>query len=306
MTVGSIVTAFRYNQLQAIVDTTLGLGSGDAGYGQQLSSSQILPTAIVTAAHINNIRTDLLSIYVHQNGNNNITLLQRAVTELISDAEYTSFSALANSLFSLRNTASSLNFSLSRVLTSTRTLPWGGGSETQKVSHEARIIFPSANARRHYFNTGSEIRFDASLTNFSGTSGALPKFTNWAGMLSSIETVLFKSTETTVTGSGTASSIGNFNLTDTYQLIFIKSGSGLYSENTYTIKAREVDSSTISFLIEFNDVHTGSGIGIYGVDESILGLLTSRVFEYRATGTSISGINKVIAPTPTYQNTSNL
>jgi hypothetical protein len=109
-------------------------------------------------------------------------------------------------------------------------------------------------------------------------------------------TISFGSSQTSATGSGTGQTIGNFNLTNNYQTVFIKSGSGLYSDNTYIIKAKEIDTRTIAFLIEFNDLDTGSSI-----DDPVNGTLTSRVHQYRATGTTISNVAKVISPNPVYQ-----
>jgi len=186
---------------------------------------------------------------------------------------------------------------------SSRNAPWGGSTQLQSVFHEVRLTFANANARRHYFNTGSEIRFTASLTNFSGDVTGQSKFDNWSGMLTGMETISFKSIETTNTGSGTAQAIGNFDLTENFQTIFIKSGSSLYSDNTYVIKAKELNSSTIIFLIEFNDLHSGSGTGGFeNIDDPVEGLLTSSVSQFRATGTSIGSVTKVIAPVPQYQN----
>jgi hypothetical protein len=121
-------------------------------------------------------------------------------------------------------------------------------------------------------------------------------------MFTGMGTIIFNSTETASTGSGTGQPIGNFDLTSAYQTVFIKSGSLVYSDNTYTIKAKVTDTQTLSFLIEFTDADPG----ITGVDEPVEGVLTSRVHQFRATGTSISNIPKVIAPTPVYQNIRNL
>jgi hypothetical protein len=80
----------------------------------------------------------------------------------------------------------------------------------------------------------------------------------------------------------------------------------LYSDNNYIIKAREVDSRTIEFLIEFNDLDQGSNSGLGGfgpVDEPVEGILTSRVSQLRATGNTITeNITPVVVQTPTYQN----
>jgi hypothetical protein len=319
MATGDLITASRYNQIQATISSVLGVGAGNAGYGQQLQSSQVAATQTITADHMNRLRQDMLTAYVHQRGTNTGFTLPVLVsgTDLVSDeenkTEYTDYPVLANTLLADRNTytaqAISTNFSLeSNRITSTRNTPWGGSQQSQSVFHEVRVQFTTANVRRHFFNTGSQIRFEATLTNFPGGAGQ-DKFNNWAGMFTGMGTVIFKSSETISTGSGTGTQIGNFNLTEDYQTVFIKSGSNLYSDNTYIIKARQMDSQTIEFLVEFNDLHTGSSTvipAIYGVDEPVEGTLTSRIHQFRATGTGIGNISKVIAPVPVYQNTQNV
>jgi hypothetical protein len=319
MATGDIITATRYNQIQATVSSVLGVGSANSGYGQQLSSSQVSTTQQITADHMNRLRTDMLTCYVHQQGSNTGFTLPTitAGTDLISDApsvvgknEYASYPIVANTLLDNRNTYTSQsrlnNFSVeANRSVSVRTTSWGGASQFQSIFHEVRVQFTNANERRYFFNTGSEIRFDATLSNFPGGPGQ-DKFNNWTGMLSGMGTISFSSFQTSVTGSGTSQPIGNFNLTTDHQTLFIKSGSGLYSDNTYVIKAKQLDTRTIVFLIEFNDLHTGIIAGIYTTDEPVAGTLTSRVHQFRATGTTISNISKVVSPIPTFQNTRNL
>ena len=55
-------------------------------------------------------------------------------------------------------------------------------------------------------------------------------------MLSNMGTIIFNYTETTSTGSGTGTSIGQQDLTGSYQQIFQKAGSGVYAANDYIIR----------------------------------------------------------------------
>lgn len=320
MASGEIITATRYNQIQGVVSSVLGVGANDTGYGRPLISSQVLPTQTITSEHMNRLRRDMLSAYVHQTGSNTgfiLPVLDSGV-DLVSDApsaigknEYASYPILANTLFSNRNTytvaAITNNFTTEfNRITSSRNTAWGGTGQSQSIFHEIRVQFISANDRRYFFNTGGEIRFEANLSNFPGGTG-LQKFDNWRGMFVGMGTIFFKSQITTSTGSGTSSSIGNFNLTSSYQQVFKKDGTGLYSDNNYIIKAQEIDSRTIQFLIEFNDSDQGSNqFGGGPVDEPVEGVLVSRVHQFRATGTGIGNIDKVIANSPTYQNLKNL
>jgi hypothetical protein len=317
MATGDLITATRYNQIQATVSSVLGIGAGDSGYGQPLVSSQVTSTQVITADHMNRLRTDMLTTFVHQTGSNSgfaLPVLELG-TDLVSfgtgKTEYESYPLLASTLLSNRNTYSSQsllsNFTPEfNKITSSRNTAWGGTGQAQTVTHEVQVRFESVNDRRYFFNTGSEIRFEASLSNFPGGDG-LDKFNNWAGMLLGMGTISFKSFTTTRTGSGTALPIGNFNLTNLYQTIFVKTGTGIYSNNTYTISVKETDSRTIQFKIDFNDLDAGSNLlGGGPVDEPVEGVLISRVNQFRSTGTSIVGINKVTTSSPIYQNIKNL
>lgn len=317
MATGDIITATRYNQIQATVGSVLGIGAANSGYGIPLASSQVNITKTITAEDMAKLRKDMLAIYVHQTGSNtefSLPIIEKE--DFISDSpivgknEYDIYTAESNRLLTNRNNydpdALLSNFTLEpNKIISTRSTSWGGDTQSQSIFHEVEVRFASANARRHFFNTGSEIRFAADLKNFPGGDGQL-KFNNWSDMFTAMGTVRFKSFETTVSpgAGGTTQPIGNFGLTNTYQVLFIKSGSGLYSDNTYVIKGRAVNSSTISFLIEFNDLDVGSNQDGFGpVDEPVEGILTSQVDQFRATGTITGNVTKVIVASPVYRNT---
>ena len=71
-------------------------------------------------------------------------------------------------------------------------------------------------------------------------------------MLSAMGTIKMAYTATTAS-SGTTTSIGNNDLTTSYQTIYTKAGSGAYSTNYYQIQARADNSTTLRFLITFGD-----------------------------------------------------
>lgn len=328
MATGDIITATRYNQIQATVGSVLGIGAADSGYGIQLSSSQVNPTSIVTAEDMAKLRKDMLAIYVHQTGSNtefSLPIIEKE--DFISDSpivgknEYDIYTAESNRLLTNRNNygdfgsvtcndpLSIVNYTLEcNKIISTRSTSWGGDTQSQSIFHEVEVRFASANARRHFFNTGSQIRFRAELKNFpvGGAGAGQLKFNNWSDMFTAMGTIQFKSFETAVSpgAGGTTQTIGNFGLTNAYQVLFIKSGSGLYSDNTYIIKGKSLNASTISFLIEFNDLDVGSNQDGFGpVDEPVEGTLTSRVDQFRATGTDIGNVTKVSVASPVYRNT---
>lgn len=311
VTDGDSITAAQYNGLQSRINTIMGTGSGTTGYGQTLASSQVSAGDIITASDFDNLRTDLNKANNHQSGTN-AAIGNIAVGQIIgADASGTSLGALnvttegfndydvaVGVIETNKLLLDSGNSSVESATTSQRTTAWGGGGGGT-VDHVFTVTFSSANARRHFFNSGGEIRFSASR---SGGSGS--KNTDWSNLLTNMGTIKMNHTQTTSTGSGTGTSIGNSDLTGTYQQIFSKSGSGVYAENLYRIRARQDSSSVLRFDIDFQDNDLGDdqgGAGSTGpVDENVTGTLTSTIQQLRATGSNVS------VATPTYTNTSNL
>ena len=208
---------------------------------------------------------------------------------------------------------------------STRTASWGGAGQTQTVNCTFEIIFDGgynvtdstgttvvasgADHRRHFFNTGGEIRIsgiNSSATNLKGS--------DWATMLSNMGQVILGKNATTVTGSGRArngstdvdlngsidSALGNYQLTTSYQLIFQRNGggvSGSYAENTINVFARRnIAGNSITLLVELNDNDVGDQTGIGpGVDEQVVGNLGIGLDLRRSTGSFVS------VPSPTVE-----
>ncbi len=176
--------------------------------------------------------------------------------------------------------------------TATRTDLWGGTATPQQVIHEFQVTFADSNSRRGFFNAGGELRFTSSLTGIPG-SGAVnyQKSVDWASMLSNMGTIKFNFADTTSSNNnGTGSTIGNYELTSTYQVVYTKTGSGVYIENDYIVYAKENSSKQIQFKIEFTDDANGAG----GADERVEGELSSVISEYRATGPYVENSSPAI------------
>jgi hypothetical protein len=110
-------------------------------------------------------------------------------------------------------------------------------------------------------------------------------------MLSNMGTIKFNFADTTSSNNnGTGSTIGNYELTSTYQVVYTKTGSGVYIENDYIIYAKENSSKQIQFKIEFTDDANGSG----GADERVEGELSSVISEYRSTGPYVENSSPTI------------
>ena len=306
---GDTISAAEYNTLQSRIDTIMGNGSAQDGYGQTVASSQVSVGTIVTAALMDNLRTDLNKANNHQLGSNALIGDIAAGQIIGADASGTGLGSLTQTdegfndyevavgvIETNKNLIDAGNSSVeSTGNSSTRTTAWGGGGGGV-ITHTFTVSFNNADHRRHFFNAGGEIRFSANL---SGQSGS--KSNDWATMLSNMGTITFNRTDTTASGTGTAQAIGNFDLTGTYQQIFIKSGNGVYAENDYNIEARADSTSVINFKIEFRDDDTGDQTGVGPpVDENVNGTLVSQIQQLRATGSNVS------VASPSYSNTSTL
>jgi len=290
MAVGDIISVARYNTLQSAIVRTLGNGDTTFGYGQSVQSIALASGNRVNATHMQRLQGDVTKCYAHQTGMVPPSLTSVVTQDDITDAVYAEYESIIQEVGDANNRfrIDIGEITTSQVLDSSRTASWGGsGDPSQFITHEFTVTFSNFDARRHFFNSGGQIRFAASLIN-----GTNAKSTDWAGLLSSIGTVVFDYSQTTVTGTGNGSTIGNFELTSSFQTIFSKSGSGTYSDSTYIIEAlAAANSPVITFKITFNDGENGF------VDESVTGTVRSIISEQRATGFYVT------LPAPLYQTT---
>jgi len=354
MAIGDIVTAARYNSMRNTVRTVLGTNnSGTDGYGQVVISSAKADTDIVSEQDMIDLYVDLVRARVHQTGNpptwtdtdglsypqtgDIIGEFASAVGETSSfDAEtktnkgYIDFEGAVVDIAAAQSTANSSQMSTSSLTSSARENSWNGSithvvtvtfdGYTLTYPDNTTEIISGTDHRRYFFNTGGKILLSASLT--GGTSATVgSKDYNWSTLLSNMGVIEFTGTNTQATGTGTGSAIGNEDLTSTYTTIFTKTGSGVYAENDYTIRARSTTTNSIQFEISFNDDDSGDppilplppGAIDGGVDEDvteITGTTSSTVQAYRADGATLNlagtDYDGVVIPAPSAVNNSNL
>lgn len=305
----AIITAARYNTLQSTVANVMGNGAGQFGYGQVLASSQVAADTTIDSGHMSTLYTDLINARVHQVGSVPNSLASIAAGDVIEEdatdtgtakgiLQYEDLATLIETNKDVIYTADTSQSTITANKTTTsRTNSWSG-----IVDHIATVTFASADVRRHFFNAGGEIRFTADLDPASSNG----KNNDWNSLLANMGTVLFKSENCTSVGSspGTSFNIGNFDMTATDQLIFQKDGTGVYTENDYNIKAKELNSTTIQFTIQFRDDDVGDDTNNDGAfnpqDESVTGTLQSVVGERLPTGSRVS------LTSPTFNTTNTL
>lgn len=294
----AIITATRYNNLRATVDTVLGVGTGNSGYGQSLQSSSVTVGKLIEATDLNNLYQDIRVAFKHQNGGNPTAaqLQQVAVGELIYNNDTTDFKgwdqyeALAGNITTNRlNAAGAQLQQFNSTVSKTRTSEWNGTLE-----HRFNMSFASANDARYFFNSGGTLKI---ATSISGGSGA--KTIDWRDqILGPAGTITINHTTTTRSGTqGTVLSDGwyDFNVGVDYTVYSqIDGGTGVYVENDYLIVVNKTSASNLYVRVILRDEDAGDQTGSGPpVDENVNGSLTCSVQYQKA-------ITDVIGPIPTF------
>ena len=294
------ITAARLNNLQNRISLIYGQGSGQNGYGQTPLSSQVSSIdGTVQAQDLNNIYTDILNARIHQVGPGDVSIAQvladqniiaEDTSNKINDAGVVSSDPLGfkkgildfEQIISQVETdkfemhPSQANTAL--VLTDVRTASWNS-----LIYQIFTVTFDDADHRRHFFNSGSQIRLTA-----SNSSARTPKGLDWAQLLGqNIGVISFGHSGTQRNGVDIAGRPGNYDLTSSFQTIYFKQGTGftngVYNGNTYTVKARESSDTVLEFRVEFDDAVFDNR-----VDNNVDGRLESNVQMYIAQSSAVS------------------
>ena len=321
--VGNLFSAADFNAVVAKITKVLGDDGVDqeVGYGRNVRSSTVDGNTLITAALMDDLYADLAQARAHQKGTSfswdtsadglnapdtgeyigafaadigpGGTSVDAAADE---DEGFLDFEQAAQDILDDIYNVGGDQTSVQTLETVSRTTAWNG-----TITTVADIVFTNANERRYFFNSGGYIQFDAGLTGGNSVAGdqtatypdnpAYQKDEIWQTMLNTMGSIRLSRTGTTSTGSGTAQAIGNYDLTTSYQTIFQKDGSGVYSENYYRIEAK-ASTNKITFRIRFVDADLGDNrdadAGFPGegtpVDENVTGTITSTISSRAATG----------------------
>ena len=281
---GSLVLATDYNAIRTTVDNVLGTGSGDSGYGQTLTSSAQSIGTIIDADHINDLFTDIQKAHTHQQGSASSLIAQVTTSDVIeanngsSYKGWTQFETAANLISTNRLTANAGQMTAAaQKTTETKAAGWNA-----QINQTVTVTFASADARRHFFNSGGEIRIQASVA-----SGGNTKSQDWATMCSS--SGIIKIAEGGITKTGASGTLyGGYDegtIPGSLTKIFDRQGSGNYAENKWEIQAQNTSSTVITIKNIFDDIDAGDQTGTgSAVDEDVDRALTVDVGELRATG----------------------
>lgn len=157
-------------------------------------------------------------------------------------------------------------YSNTRRLTSTRTTQW----RTQLI-HDFSITFSSATARTNFFTYGGRIIWSGSRSGGSSSS----KNTDWTNLLNAAGTIELGKTNTYQNVNSTVSSIGSDDLTTSWQSIYTRTGTGVYSTNNILIQAYAPSSTQIRVRALYRDGTSGV------IDEYVDGTIQSFCNERR-------------------------
>ena len=303
------VLASRYNTLRNNVNLVLGdsiAASPSYGYGQSFSTNSVTGSRAandlanadkVSAQDYEDLYIDLIRTRSHQIGAS-VAIDEFVIgdyetntetADKIEEAYILGLESLAANIIADRLTADPANLTINSVPSASSIRPSTTTWSTQ-ISHIFRITFTTELERRHFFNTGGEIRVSASVD----YTGSQAKTVDWQTILNAMGSTSFKAEQTVNNAAvGTGSSIGNYDLTSSYQLIYSRTGGSVYARNRYNVYAREYatgdSTSAIQFKIDFVDGAPNDTV--FGIDEVVFGTFNSII--ETATANSQIDINGV-------------
>ena len=268
---GGTIEATDYNGFAASVNAVWGSGTGDSGYGQTSTLSNVAATNTVTATQWATLIARLDSMRNHQAGTSS-GLTQPTAGDLISYI-------------------SSLNTNISTVTTSRRNNNVGVGSLstanasgttnwTSNAVRECTFTFASANQMRYFFNAGGTITFNAISSSFSGNT----KSDNWDTIANAASATITNSTFWT-------------NLSTSNYTVTSNTGSGAdYGSNVLYLQARLNAAAGSSTVITLRGYFVDGAAD--GFDDTVSG--TARI-DASANGSNVTYLANVWG-TPTGAN----
>ena len=301
------ILADRYNALRTVTNTVLGISepaTPNYGYGQAFSTNAVVGTRAsatpevaskVTAQDYEDLYIDLIRTRSHQVGPT-VAIdefvigdynANPATADKIEESYIQGLEALGNNIQTDRFLVFSNHLNL-QSLSSANSSRSSASSWQGTISTIFTTTFVSSLERRHFFNSGGQIRLSASV-NYTGSQA---KTVDWQTILNAMGSTSFKAESTANNaGIGTGSNIGNFDLTTGYQLVYSRTGGSVYARNRYNIYAKEYatgnSTSAIQFKVEFYDGLPNNTS--WGTDEVVYGGFSSVV--ETTTPSSQIGIN---------------
>jgi hypothetical protein len=295
MTTGSNITAAGFVTIQNKAESLLGPGAGTRGYNQTVISSDVFTGNEIRKAQWDLLKTDIINILYHQNGE-----LPDIVTVNSGDVIIYGAGHPNNNYDTLLSAAETNRF---RVAASQSVVSSKGSQSYTGVWNSSAqltltVTFATADQGRYFFNSGGKIRFTTSVSGGTGTA----QYNAWFNFLNSIGIRSF--------GADTDPLVNYYTLTNTYQTYYLSSLTTPYSANNYKLEAKtdvannSAGTATILTLrVTLTDGYTDPGNSTrapYDVPNTIDrvdGTITISIEELKAAGTLIpSGTFDIASP----------
>jgi hypothetical protein len=241
------ISASDYNNIRNKIVSILGPGLAQQGYGQPFQSNAITPGTVITAAQWDDIRFDILSAKVHQDGNlPTITDVgQRDVIRSTAGDPRIQYNNLVDGCVQNKFIIGQAQFVVNNRGSRTYTSAW-----TTQLTCTVTITFINNDQARYFFNSGGKIRFFSSRLGGSPTS----QNSSWSNLLAGIGTVSF--------GADTATQKTYYQLTGAYQTVFSQSANSAYASNSFSVEARcdvannvNGEAESVDFRIRWTDAY---------------------------------------------------
>lgn len=227
----------------ASINTILGTGTGDAGYGQTNVVSAVAAGNTVTATQWTTLLARLNAIRQHQGTSINISSFSVASGDAI--AVIANLSTDINTLYTNRLTAASANITESTTA-ATYTDTWAAS-----VTATHTVTFDGGNEARFFFNSGGFIKLNPSLSDSTGRNAQWKHLLDEVGDLTLTASTFTRSFSNVASGYGAGgdnsptthlSTTGYYDLTNSTDTSIFKYtiddafGYGNYRANFYEVK----------------------------------------------------------------------
>jgi hypothetical protein len=309
------ILASAFNNIRTKIDSVLGVGSGDYGYGQTLYSTEVNGPSNsksrgksdkIHSEYWDLLRYDIISAYKHQNGQNP-TISDIASGGQIQWYYAIQYDLLASNIVTNKDqafigaTAGSYTKQLEVINGGSTDLDAGWGVNTagqQNQQQQYFVTFNDTNHARYFFNSGGYLRITMSHENVVGSPNT--KTVGWNNVVTNMNNQHF-----TFDNSKFRQGLAGTQKEWTY---IRYDPTNPYSENYGLMRFKYIDARTIEVFVRLVDADTGDhdlwnsnnvpdeGDPVYfgrGVDEPIQSIISAGL-EYR------KSIDQVVIESPNF------